>query len=184
MEVDCLSVPNPRSYLICAGVQDVENRGFPTDFRGRLFIHSSGRSAIRGMPPLDGLPVPVIHEFNAMLDEIGSLHRENRYIGVEDAGVHVFLKDEDQQDPGVVNEYALLSTVYEQHRHDPLKPFFRVNAIIGHVDLVDVVRDSSSPWAEADYHHWILRNPVLFRDPIVPVRTTRTGLWKFDLPEE
>ncbi len=37
-----LSVQNPWSELICLGLKDVENRSWPTDYRGRLYIHSSG----------------------------------------------------------------------------------------------------------------------------------------------
>jgi len=32
--------------------------------------------------------------------------------------------------------------------------------ILGHVELVDVVRDSDSPWAEPGQFHWLLENPT------------------------
>ncbi len=44
------------------------------------------------------------------------------------------------------------------------------SAIIGHVDLVDIVEDSKSVWALKDHYHWILANPVLFEDPIINVK--------------
>lgn len=31
--------------------------------------------------------------------------------------------------------------------------------VIGYVDIVDCVRDSSSPWAMTDHWHWVLANP-------------------------
>lgn len=184
MEVLCLSVPNPQSYLICAGIKNVENRGFGTDYRGTLYVHSSGRYALRGMPALDDLPVPVIHEFNALLSSIGEMEKTSRYIGFADAGVQVFLKNEDRQTERTVNEYALLSDVYQRYRDNPGKPYFLVNAIIGTVTVVDVQRTANSPWAEEGYHHWVLADPVLFSEPIPDVRTTRTGLWKYELPED
>ena len=46
----CLSVKNPISYLICAGVKDIENRTWKTDYRGRLYIHSSGQYAFDLLP--------------------------------------------------------------------------------------------------------------------------------------
>ena len=52
MEVTCLSIPNPRSYLVCAGIADVENRSTMTDYRGTLYIHSAGRFGLRGMPDM------------------------------------------------------------------------------------------------------------------------------------
>lgn len=48
-------------------------------------------------------------------------------------------------------------------------------AIIGHVELVDVVTDSPSPWAEPGQWHWVVRDPAWFPDPI-PC-TGRLGLW-------
>jgi len=183
MEVQCLSVPNPYSYLICAGIKEVENRGFGTDYRGRIYIHSSGRYAVRGMPPLDDCPVPVIHEFNEFLGSIQEMEKTSRYIGFADAGVNVFLKNEDRQSDRAVNEYALLSDVYRLYHENPRKPYFLVNAIIGRVDVVDVRQDSNSVWAESGYHHWILSNPVLFAEPIIKVRTTRTGLWTYEMAE-
>ena len=37
-----LSVQNPWSDLICRGIKDVENRSWPTGYRGRIYIHTSG----------------------------------------------------------------------------------------------------------------------------------------------
>jgi hypothetical protein len=44
------------------------------------------------------------------------------------------------------------------------------SAIIGSVEIVDCLRDSSSPWAFADFWHWVLRDPVLFERPILDIR--------------
>lgn len=38
----CLSVKNPNSFLICSGVKKIENRTWKTDYRGVLYIFSSG----------------------------------------------------------------------------------------------------------------------------------------------
>lgn len=183
MEVTCLSVPNPRSYLLCAGIADVENRGFATDYRGPIHIHSTGRYAFRGMPDMSTYPVPVIHEFNEILAQIQELDRGSRFISIPDGGVRVALKNEDRQSDRSLAEYALLSDVYSAYRRDPDAPFFHVRAIIGTVELVDVVEDSSSPWAQTGYKHWIFRNAVLFREPITGIATSRTGLWKHDLQD-
>jgi hypothetical protein len=37
-----LSVRQPYTALICAGVKTVENRSRPTNYRGKLLIHASG----------------------------------------------------------------------------------------------------------------------------------------------
>jgi len=54
-------------------------------------------------------------------------------------------------------------------------------AIIGSVDLVDCVRDSSSEWAEPGMWHWLMENPQPFPVPI-PWRG-RQGLWRIGKAE-
>jgi len=49
--------------------------------------------------------------------------------------------------------------------------------IVGSVELVDCVKNYKSPWAEPDIWHWILKNPVLFKEPI-PARG-QLGLWEY-----
>lgn len=49
-------------------------------------------------------------------------------------------------------------------------------AIIGVVDLVDVVTDSRSRWALRDHYHFVLRNAVMLEKPIV--LPGRLGLFK------
>ena len=48
--------------------------------------------------------------------------------------------------------------------------------IIGSVDLVDCIRESSSQWAFPNYHHWIVKNPILLERPVLNVKG-RLGLW-------
>lgn len=51
-------------------------------------------------------------------------------------------------------------------------------AIIGHVELVDIVTSSSSRWAEPGQYHWLLAQPVALASP-VPAKG-RLGLWRPD----
>ncbi len=183
MEVTCLSVPNPVSYLICAGVKDVENRDWKPEYRGTIYIHSSGRQSLRGMPDFSEFPVPLIHEFNEKLNVVQELDRSGSYIGFADEGVRVYLKDEERQSQSALNQYALLSDAYAAYRRDPDTPFFRANAIIGTVELVDVVKSSGSKWAEKGFYHWILERPVLFKEPAARVAGSRKGLWQIEVTE-
>lgn len=50
-------------------------------------------------------------------------------------------------------------------------------AIIGEVDIIDVITDSQSEWAEEDCKHWVLKNPVLYDEPITGVKG-KLGLWE------
>lgn len=47
--------------------------------------------------------------------------------------------------------------------------------ILGTVDLVDIVKDSVSPWALPFQYHWVIKNPSLLSAP-VPWRG-QMGLW-------
>lgn len=37
------TIKQPWAYLICAGIKDIENRTWKTNYRGRLLIHTSSR---------------------------------------------------------------------------------------------------------------------------------------------
>jgi hypothetical protein len=60
----------------------------------------------------------------------------------------------------------------------PFVEWHDLGRIIGRVTLIDCVRDSTSPWAEANCWHWILADPASVVAPAV-VRG-RLGLWEFD----
>lgn len=49
--------------------------------------------------------------------------------------------------------------------------------IVGTVEIVDCVRGYKSRWAEPGMWHWVLKNPVLFTDPI-PARGS-LRLWEY-----
>jgi len=55
------------------------------------------------------------------------------------------------------------------------------SAIIGYVEIVDCIRDSKSIWAEYDFWHWVLKDPILFDDPILNVKG-KLSLWDFQIP--
>jgi hypothetical protein len=59
-----------------------------------------------------------------------------------------------------------------------LRATFPRGCILGTVDIVDVVTDADSEWAEPGQVHWILRNPRPLETP-VPA-TGRLGLWAPD----
>jgi len=54
------------------------------------------------------------------------------------------------------------------------------SAIIGSVEIVDCIQDSDSIWAEKDCWHWVLKDPVLFDEPILNVKG-KLSLWEYDL---
>jgi hypothetical protein len=180
MKVKCVSIRNPVSYLICYGVCDVENRSWNTDYRGTLYIHSIGPFAYSGMPDFSEYPMPVVAEFDRFLDEIEKLEATGRFIGFSNHGVQVYLKNERAQTDAAVAEYNLLSDVYNFTFETPDKPFFLTNAIIGHVELIDVVENSRSVWAEKGAFHWVFRNPVLLHKPLIRIPGD-SSIWDFEI---
>ncbi len=180
MLVNCLSVPNPVSYLVCYGIKDVENRTWRTDFRVTLYIHSAGRLSFRGMPDFSRFPMPVMHEFDAVMAQIQQIEQESSFIGFVENGVTVMLQNEEKQPLSALNEYALLSDVYHHYRSGDESPFFYAGAIVGSVELSDIVNNSDSPWAEAGKFHWILTNPVRFKIPLTNI-PDKSGIWKHEL---
>ena len=175
---------NPQSFLVCAGVQDVLNMPFKTDYRGTLYIYSSGRFAYKGMPDFSGLPVPVIHEFNRNMSEIEEIARGSKYIDIPEQGVRITLKNEEKQDPRTKREYDFLARVYRFYRQHPDEPFFITDALVGRVDLVGITHHADSPWAKSEHFHWVLQNPRLFRTPISGVRDQgMRSIWSADIAE-
>jgi len=50
-----------------------------------------------------------------------------------------------------------------------------LGAIIGSVELVDIVRAHSSRWAEPNAWNWIVRDPIVFAEPVLI--SGHLGLW-------
>lgn len=79
-------------------------------------------------------------------------------------------------------KYALTPEQKEIVNRNPLIYVFledkelMYSAIIGHVDLVDIVEDSSSVWALKDHYHWILGNAVMYENPVIDVKGN-LGFW-------
>jgi hypothetical protein len=57
----------------------------------------------------------------------------------------------------------------------PSRDLFTYGAVIGTVELMDVIDDHTSPWAEPGWKHWVLEDAQLWETP-VPLRG-QMGLW-------
>ena len=183
-----LSVTNPISYLICTGIKTVENRTWSTEYRGRLYIHSSGSedfSAIEGfsekfLKKMDTLEkiaylqdVASFGEARNLLDEYGELEEFEETLNsvIQIDNFCKMLED----------YYGCDYLARENYRKIKNKGFFcKHSAIIGYVDLVDIIKDSKSVWAEKNCYHWILRSPVLLTAPILNIKG-KLRLFEFDL---
>lgn len=59
---------------------------------------------------------------------------------------------------------------------------YTFGSIIGEVELVDCIQNSSSKWAEEGCWHWILKNPIIYDNPIEVKGKLR--LWEFNKEQE
>jgi len=168
-----LSVRQPYATLICAGIKDVENRSWSTEYRGTVLIHASQWSM---KPDLfiiwKELPLPLFKDYEAIasnLDDTDSSPADLTQIIRAENG-KVVLLDENYR-----LQYQLLKTELAKQL-DEETTLFLTQAIVGSVDIVDVVRDSKSEWSERGQYHWILKNPVLYAEPLVSVKG-KLRLW-------
>lgn len=166
-----LSIKNPISYLVASGIKDVENRTWSTDYRGWLYIHSSGSEEYFFIG-LEEYP-EVIENINKY-DEIKTPETPEYVYKYEK-----FLKymAEFYNEPDIFNQEKLKAAIKRA------KEYLCVNrSIIGRVKLVDVVKDSKSPFAFKDNYHWILKDAELFKNPIKQV-SGKLRLFDFEVPE-
>lgn len=176
MEIKCLSVRNPLSYLICAGLKDVENRSKPTKFRGRVFIHSSGPSDLAGVPDFSDFPLDWFNEMRA-IDEKKIKLEDSRYFEPDGKGDYKS-NPSAKKDSSIMAQRVLYSLGCQKAAKGNV--FFRTRAIIGHVDIVDCVKGHPSKWSEPDCYQWVLANPVLFDKPVVHVKG-KLSFWNYNL---
>jgi hypothetical protein len=167
-----LSIRQPYATLVCAGVKDVENRSWSTKYRGRLLIHASRWSGARDVFDRD-LPLPVFHEFDRMIESDGTVTKPSRLLKVEKDRLVYTGK------PGDRREYELLKTEIACQA-DEESTLFAEHAIIGHVELLDVIEDSDSRWSEDGFYHWILGDAVLYQAPALEVKG-RLRIWDTDI---
>lgn len=52
------------------------------------------------------------------------------------------------------------------------------SSIIGKMDIVDCVSNSNSIWAEKGQFHWIIKNAILFDQPILNVKG-KLSFWEY-----
>ncbi len=174
--VKTLSVKQPWAALLCAGVKDVENRSWKIAHRGTLLIHASAQED-RHTDLIDLL---------RLYGDMQKITRDQQ-AGRPDASECVYLQNnrrtgklelrrQHRGDQYLQAEYTFLRRTLDDPDFNP----FDIGAVIGSVDVVNVITDSPSPWAVSGQYNWILANPVLFDDPISNVRG-RLKIWEFPI---
>lgn len=170
-----LTLNNPWGWFIVAGLKDIENRTWKTDYRGRIIIHANKEPFL--WPPYDYIPENV---WNGMLAEYNSgikFEEGSDYYkayGKLRARADRVLGFTDEADRLPIEEFenALIAAGKDMSKGCP----FVSNALIGEVDLVDIVQDSDSPWAFPDCYHWVLKNPIMYDKPQIGIKG-KLRLW-------
>jgi len=176
-----LSIKQPYALYICTGIKTVENRTWKTDYRGRLIIHASGDPLL--LPYIDSLPERYQKEWNKWLED-------NPDIKLTDPdNLSPVLKKYKEMTCSAIKHYGLdinedlpedkfLQEVKKSAKKNGA--YFRTKAIIGECQLVDIVQNSTDPFAEKNCYHWIIDKPVLYEKPKINV-FGRLRLW--DIPD-
>lgn len=167
----CLSVRNPLSYLICAGVKDVENRTQKTNYRGKILIHSCGKIKTYEIIKAD-LPENVYNSCRNLYKNI-----KDNYSAYAEKLLKFYNKK-------VLTYYGIklddIDVLRTKETKEKYKPYFINYAIIGEVEIIDCVKNNNSPFAEKDKYNWILKNPKLYKDPIMEIKGS-LGLWNYNI---
>lgn len=174
MNVKVLSIRNPYSYLVCAGIKDVENRSWTTKYRGKIYIQSCGNEMYEidsSFPEYELLKVHQELDKICKKEDIAKLFKF-RYIEVNFEKKMYKLKDEKYR-----KEFELMVKAINSE-----DSFYKTECIIGSVELIEVKKEEKSEWAGKNCYHWILKNPVLFEEPIMHIKG-RQRLYDYNLEE-
>ena len=182
MKKVALSIINPVSYLVCSGAKWVENRNWKTDYRGRIYIHSSGQKGFAVLSR-DNFPERIIKDCAEIQKELGNNPSESDIdIAIEKYGADrwndaMLYAESCEKMDALYNRYygsEWRSLINDKPSFKNLvkdKGFCLKNyAIIGHVDLVNIVDDTTSLWADNSLYYWIFDNPVLYEKPVINVK--------------
>lgn len=194
----CLSVETLYAYQICFGFKDVENRNWKTDYRGPLYIHASGKLDYLSLDVFNLMPKKRYEEIMKLADELYSRYgvSQNNELNVKEDLKRNNLWEKYKCAYNFVNAIENYGETFEQHYgvnyfdaikydEDECDNFIRENKnnyllkarrIIGKVNLIDIIKNSKSPFAEKNCYHWVLEDPVLFSKPYVNVNG-KLRLW-------
>ena len=143
-----LSIKCQNAYLICLGIKYIENRTWRTQYRGELLIHSSVKDCDE--VDLSFFPGKWRTEFNKSGEK-----DKLRYVKTLDFFYEKLYK-----------YYGTKDVTQWKNK----KYFLKSQAIIGRVELVDIINNSKSEWAIKGNWHWVLKNAELFKTPLLFIK--------------
>lgn len=147
------SIKQPWASLIAYGIKDIENRTWKTNFRGRIYIHASGRWVQR---PSDMNTFALLYN-DAQWMEIIKKH-EN---------FSSFLVANPQVDP----KLPLSAIIGEVDI---------VDCVINHPSIWAEKTETSAGYPiKHIIYNWVLANAVIYDEPILNVKG-KLSLWEYE----
>ena len=178
MSKTALSIRNPISYLVASGAKWVENRTWKTDYRGRIYIHSSGDKSFDCLTIHD-FPSSCSDDYSVIQKKLGNNPSEEEiYKMIKKLGetrwtdATLYAESCAKLEQLYKKYYGSWSNDIEDRKKLIKNKGYALKnyAIIGHVDLVNIVDDCRSAYAEYNCYHWIFDNPVLYEKPVLNVK--------------
>lgn len=148
-----LSIKQPWASLIAHGIKDVENRTWKTNFRGRIYIHSTK---------------DVIYWKNALsLNQIDQVRIENYELlaGIVRRNLKVIPTS------AIIGEVDIVDCVIN---YDSIWAEKMKTQPCEHVEGLDIISKG-----QKYIYNWILANPVLYEEPILNVKG-KLSFWNFE----
>jgi hypothetical protein len=176
MKKKVLSVKQPYAAFICAGVKDVENRTWKTDYRGKLLIHASGDAF--AYPDFKYLPDKFQEKILAIQEKPdgwnNATQQQWNWSELIRWCYEFYGQDWNEQEP----PDKWLKEAVKQYGW-----FLPAQAIIGEVELVNIfdnLYDADSEFCEPGCYYWKLANPVFYDDEIIHDVLGHLRLWNFE----
>ena len=150
-----LSVKQPWTYLICAGFKDIENRTWKLPEK-----YKGQRVLIQASAkPIDAF-------------------QKGRFPLTPDQERYCLENEKEKEDPWAPFRWGVnahLAKVMET----------QLSMIVGSVIIADCVQNYPSIWAEKGVYNWVLKDPILFENPILNIKGS-LSFWNYEgeLPDK
>lgn len=161
-----VSVQQPWASLIAHGIKDIENRTWRTHFRGKVYIHASGKKVI---------------------DCLRVLNEEQYLIAQKYFLKQGLNKFSDLPLSAIIGEVEIVDCVINHPsiwaEKTPEKPIrnnyvYQNQSGIDQIDMFSFNHDLQV-WKKSVIYNWVLANPVLYEKPILNVKG-KLSFWEPD----
>jgi hypothetical protein len=162
-----LSIKQPWASLIAHGIKDIENRTWKTHFRGKVYIHASGKIADFFKGENLAFPLEQWHEINSKLDINDFEKRKSLF-----------------HTSAIIGEVEIIDCVIN---HPSIWAEKTPDCILGGCSKCQINgfcpetgNHLQSETGKAIYN-WVLANPILYDKPILNVKG-KLSFWEFEKP--